>query len=260
MYRCTWHRHDRHRDRPQRRRQDDAARGAHGAAAGARRHPLLRRRGLAAGPSRSASRRGLVLVPEKRELFAAMTVEDNLLLGALRTRGAASAAMAHRSTTSTRGFRAWRSAATQLAGTLSGGERQMLALGRALMAQPKLLMLDEPWLGLAPLIVREIFAIIADAAHDRRVDPAGRAERACRAAGRRLRLRARDRRDWRSKDRAHRSPRIRAWRKHTLDRPARAIVAHDRNEPISPVVATGVVQCRLKRRRCVPTCIGSHVR
>ena len=70
----------------------------------------------------------------------------------------------------------------------------MLAMGRALMGKPKLLMLDEPSLGLAPLIVREIFSIIVGAARDRRVDPAGRAERARRAAGLRLRLRARDRR------------------------------------------------------------------
>ena len=62
---------------------------------------------------------------------------------------------------STRAFRACRSAATQLAGTLSGGERQMLALGRALMGKPALLMLDEPSLGLAPLIVREIFNIVS---------------------------------------------------------------------------------------------------
>ena len=82
----------------------------------------------------------------------------------------------------------------QLAGTLSGGERQMLAMGRALMGKPRLLMLDEPSLGLAPLIVREIFSIIVGAARDRRVDPAGRAERARGAAGLRLRLRARDRR------------------------------------------------------------------
>ncbi len=104
---------------------------------------------------------GLALVPEKRELFASMTVVDNLVLG---------------------GFRAmrlkvpnWRDALdqvytlfprlkerrTQLAGTLSGGERQMLAVGRALMSTPKLLMLDEPSLGLAPLVVREVFRTIA---------------------------------------------------------------------------------------------------
>ena len=104
---------------------------------------------------------GMALVPEKRELFGTMPVEDNLILG---------------------GFRAmrlkvpnWRSGLervytlfprlqerrAQLAGTLSGGERQMLAVGRALMSNPKLLMLDEPSLGLAPLVVKDIFRIIA---------------------------------------------------------------------------------------------------
>ena len=104
---------------------------------------------------------GMALVPEKRELFSTMPVEDNLILG---------------------GFRAmrlkvpnWRSGLervytlfprlqerrAQLAGTLSGGERQMLAVGRALMSNPKLLMLDEPSLGLAPLVVKDIFRIIA---------------------------------------------------------------------------------------------------
>ena len=106
--------------------------------------------------------RGLVLVPERRELFAAMSVADNLQLGAF-TRVRA-------------GDRGWRATLDdvyrrfprllerrdQLAGTLSGGERQMLAMGRALMAKPTLLMLDEPSLGLAPLVVREIFAIIAE--------------------------------------------------------------------------------------------------
>ncbi|QDQ87146.1 ABC transporter ATP-binding protein [Alcaligenaceae bacterium SJ-26] len=104
---------------------------------------------------------GLALVPEKRELFGSMSVEDNLLLGGFRRYRA--------------GERQWRDSMDevftlfprlkerrqQMAGTLSGGERQMLAVGRALMSKPSVLMLDEPSLGLAPRIVREIFHIIA---------------------------------------------------------------------------------------------------
>ena len=105
--------------------------------------------------------KGLALVPEKRELFTTMSVEDNLILGGYRPMRL--------------GQRDWREGLEkvfalfprlkerreQLSGTLSGGERQMLAVGRALMAQPKVLMLDEPSLGLAPLIVKEIFRIVS---------------------------------------------------------------------------------------------------
>lgn len=103
---------------------------------------------------------GLALVPEKRELFSTMPVEDNLVLGGFKPMR--------------QGVANWRSTLdevyaifprlkerrAQLAGTLSGGERQMLAVGRALMSRPKVLMLDEPSLGLAPLIVKEIFRTI----------------------------------------------------------------------------------------------------
>jgi branched-chain amino acid transport system ATP-binding protein len=102
---------------------------------------------------------GLCLVAEKRELFGAMTVEDNLRLGAFRvTREAAAETL----TQVFRRFPRLEERRGQLAGTLSGGERQMLAMGRALMARPRLLMLDEPSLGLAPKIVAEIFRIITD--------------------------------------------------------------------------------------------------
>ena len=102
---------------------------------------------------------GLVLVPERRELFAGMTVAENLELGAFTRRRSRDAMSALGDVY--RRFPRLSERKTQLAATLSGGERQMLALGRALMARPKLLMLDEPSLGLAPLIVREIFSIIA---------------------------------------------------------------------------------------------------
>ena len=104
---------------------------------------------------------GMNLVPEKRELFAEMTVEDNLMLGAfdryrrgLRDQDQTLAEVFDL-------FPRLQERRAQLAGTLSGGERQMLAVGRALMAKPRLLMLDEPSLGLAPRIVREVFRIVA---------------------------------------------------------------------------------------------------
>jgi branched-chain amino acid transport system ATP-binding protein len=104
--------------------------------------------------------RGLVLVPERRELFAEMTVADNLALGAFSRRREGERAARRTRDEVYAHFPRLEERRDQLAGTLSGGERQMLALGRALMAKPRLLMLDEPSLGLAPLIVREIFAII----------------------------------------------------------------------------------------------------
>jgi branched-chain amino acid transport system ATP-binding protein len=104
---------------------------------------------------------GMALVPETRALFGSMPVEDNLVLGGYR-------AMKLRVPNWRREidrvytlFPRLKERRAQLAGTLSGGERQMLAVGRALMSGPKLLMLDEPSLGLAPLIVRDIFSIIS---------------------------------------------------------------------------------------------------
>jgi branched-chain amino acid transport system ATP-binding protein len=105
--------------------------------------------------------RGLTLVPERRELFSAMTVADNLQLGAFQRFRAGDKTIAATLDGIYARFPRLAERRMQLAGTLSGGERQMLALGRALMAKPRLLMLDEPSLGLAPLIVKEIFSIIA---------------------------------------------------------------------------------------------------
>lgn len=103
---------------------------------------------------------GIALVPEKRELFGSMSVEDNLVLGAFRQVRLHNKAWRDQMEVVFELFPRLKERRAQEAGTLSGGERQMLALGRALMSRPTLLMLDEPSLGLAPLIVREIFRTI----------------------------------------------------------------------------------------------------
>lgn len=123
---------------------------------------LLEGRSIGGDGVEENAARGLALVPETRELFTGMSVEDNLVLGAFplsragrRERGALLEEVFGI-------FPRLRERRGQLAGTLSGGERQMLALGRALMSRPRLLLLDEPSLGLAPLVVREIFQVIVE--------------------------------------------------------------------------------------------------
>jgi branched-chain amino acid transport system ATP-binding protein len=126
---------------------------------GARGHIGFREAEINSVPLERRVQAGLCLVPERRELFADMPVEDNLLLGGFRrTRAERKQTLEDVYVRLPRLLeRRW-----QLAGTLSGGERQMLAMGRALMARPVLLMLDEPSLGLAPKIVRDVFHILTD--------------------------------------------------------------------------------------------------
>ena len=138
----------------------NAIAGALPAAGAARGQVLLNGGDLSGVAIESRVARGMCLVPEKRELFSTMTVEDNLQLGSYRRYKAGERNYGDQLDEVYRIFPRLKERRRQDAGTLSGGERQMLAVGRALMAKPRLLMLDEPSLGLAPLIVKEIFHII----------------------------------------------------------------------------------------------------
>ena len=116
--------------------------------------------GLGGEPSHRIVERGIALVPEGRRLFARMTVRENLELGAFSRRAQAEKRVRLDRVHAI--FPFLRDREGQLAGSLSGGEQQMLALGRALMTAPRLLLLDEPSLGLAPRVVETIFVILGD--------------------------------------------------------------------------------------------------
>jgi branched-chain amino acid transport system ATP-binding protein len=118
--------------------------------------------GAPAGTTEALVISGAVLVPEQRALFTDMSVEDNLLLGFYPRRRAGERDVRSAMHEIFAIFPRLAERRRQVAGTLSGGERQMLALGRAMMGRPRLLLLDEPSLGLAPLIVREIFRVLVD--------------------------------------------------------------------------------------------------
>jgi len=121
---------------------------------------ILRDESLVNTAAQNIVRKGVIHVPEGRRIFAPLTVEENLEMGAFTRTDTAEIR-----TSMERVFKSFprlKERLSQLGGTLSGGEQQMLAIGRGMMARPKLLLLDEPSMGLAPILVEEIFSIIQE--------------------------------------------------------------------------------------------------
>ena len=117
---------------------------------------------LAGRPAHAIARLGVAHVPEGRHVFPDQSVEDNLHLGAFTRRAEGRAAIARSVQEVYELFPRLAERRTQLAGTMSGGEQQMLAIGRALMLEPKLVLLDEPSMGLAPIVIDEVFRRLLD--------------------------------------------------------------------------------------------------